>query len=109
MRGVPSLVGGRILKRKTNLLNYSSANMSGFARVYNLPIYFQAIDGVSPSESGIRVLPTILALCKYPCDRRMKTFQASVERSDGRYSALHFHRFWRSRKDRILSTIPNRG
>jgi hypothetical protein len=26
-----------------------------------LPIYFQAIDGATPSESGIRVLPLILA------------------------------------------------
>ncbi|PGH14665.1 hypothetical protein AJ80_05846 [Polytolypa hystricis UAMH7299] len=33
---------------------------AAFSRVYNIPIYFQAIDGVSPTESGIRVLATIL-------------------------------------------------
>ena len=32
--------------------------------IYYLPIYFQAIDGVSPSESGVRNLPLILASCK---------------------------------------------
>lgn len=57
-----------------NLLNHSSINAAGFARVYNLPIYFQAID-VSPSESGIRVLPTILAICKCPY-RRCRILQA---------------------------------
>jgi hypothetical protein len=43
----------------------SSVNSASFARNYNLPIYFQAVDGVSPSESGIRSLPTILAICKF--------------------------------------------
>lgn len=27
-----------------------------------MPIYFQAVDGVSPTESGIRILPTILSI-----------------------------------------------
>lgn len=38
---------------------------ASFARNYNLPIFFQAVQGVSPSESGIRTLPTVLAGCKY--------------------------------------------
>lgn len=37
-------------------------NSAGFVRNYNLPIYFQSVDGVDPTESGIRVLPTILSL-----------------------------------------------
>jgi MFS family permease len=36
-----------------------------FARNYNLPIYFQAVQGVSPSESGIRTLPTVLTGCEF--------------------------------------------
>lgn len=30
--------------------------------IYYLPIYFQAIDGMSPSDSGIASLPLILAM-----------------------------------------------
>ena len=47
------------------MLKSYSVNVAGFGRVYNLPIYFQAIDGVSPSQSGIRVLPTILSVCEF--------------------------------------------
>lgn len=47
------------------MLIFDSLNASSFARNYNMPIYFQAVDGVSPTESGIRVLPTILSICKY--------------------------------------------
>ncbi len=32
--------------------------------LYYLPIYFQAIDGISAEESGIHNLPLIIALCK---------------------------------------------
>lgn len=39
----------------------SSLNSANFLLVYNLPIYFQAIDNASPSASGIRNLPLVLA------------------------------------------------
>lgn len=32
--------------------------------LYYLPIYFQAIDAVSPQESGVRNLPLIIAICE---------------------------------------------
>lgn len=57
----------RIIKRRTVLvlaLFNLTAQGSGFARIYNLPIYFQAAQGQSPSESGIRTLPTVLTTCK---------------------------------------------
>ncbi|EXJ91411.1 hypothetical protein A1O1_04523 [Capronia coronata CBS 617.96] len=38
------------------------SNAAGFARVYNLPIYFQAVQGVSPSASGVRTLPSVLSI-----------------------------------------------
>ncbi len=39
--------------------------MSGnLALYYNLPIYFQAIKGDTPLESGLKFIPTILATCK---------------------------------------------
>jgi hypothetical protein len=41
-----------------------TAQGSGFARLYTLPIYFQAAQGQSPSQSGIRTLPTVLTTCK---------------------------------------------
>ncbi|KAK2764510.1 hypothetical protein FQN54_009205 [Arachnomyces sp. PD_36] len=32
-----------------------------FAILYNIPVYFQAINGLSPQDSGIRTIPVILA------------------------------------------------
>ena len=64
-QGEKALVVPRILKRRVIAVVSAfifCSNLASFARVYNLPIYFQAIDGVSPSESGIRVLPTILSV-----------------------------------------------
>ena len=37
--------------------------------LYYLPIYFQAIDGVSAEQSGIRNLPLIIAVCEYSPQR----------------------------------------
>lgn len=34
-----------------------------FAMLYYLPIYFQSVDGVSASESGIRNIPLVLGVC----------------------------------------------
>ncbi|KAF7165706.1 hypothetical protein CNMCM5623_009806 [Aspergillus felis] len=62
-QGEGAMVVPRIIKRRTILvlaLFNLTAQGSGFARVYNLPIFFQAGQGQSPSESGIRTLPTVL-------------------------------------------------
>lgn len=36
---------------------------SYFVALYYLPIYFQSVAGVSPTESGVRNLPLVLAVC----------------------------------------------
>ncbi|KAF4766121.1 hypothetical protein HAV15_010702 [Penicillium sp. str.  len=62
-QGEGAMIVPRIIKRRTVLvlaLFNLTAQGSGFARIYNLPIYFQAAQGQSPSESGIRTLPTVL-------------------------------------------------
>jgi hypothetical protein len=78
-QGEGAMVVPRIIKRRSILvlaLFNLTAQGSGFARVYNLPIFFQAGQGQSPSESGIRTLPTVLTTCKccrpslVPCLRR---------------------------------------
>ncbi|KAL3424015.1 major facilitator superfamily transporter [Phlyctema vagabunda] len=64
-QGERAIVVPRILKQRTIAacsIFIFLIQGSSFALIYNLPIYFQAIDGTSPSESGIRVLPTILAV-----------------------------------------------
>jgi membrane-associated HD superfamily phosphohydrolase len=61
------MIAFRILKRRTicSLVAYTVCiQASGFARNYNLPIFFQAVKGISPTESGIRILPTVLTICK---------------------------------------------
>ncbi|KAI1851283.1 hypothetical protein JX265_012304 [Neoarthrinium moseri] len=62
-QGEKAMLVPRILRRRTILvlaLFNLTAQGGGFARTYNLPIYFQAGQGVSPSESGVRTLPTVL-------------------------------------------------
>ncbi|KAM3081800.1 hypothetical protein ACMFMG_005245 [Clarireedia jacksonii] len=62
-QGERAMVVPRLIKRRSILalaLFNLTAQGSGFARVYNLPIFFQAAQGTSPSESGIRTLPTVL-------------------------------------------------
>jgi MFS family permease len=71
-QGERAMVVPRLIKRRSILalaLFNLTAQGSGFARVYNLPIFFQAAQGTSPSESGIRTLPTVLTTCKLtrPC------------------------------------------
>ena len=66
-QGEGAMIVPRIIKRRTVLvlaLFNLTAQGSGFARIYNLPIYFQAAQGQSPSESGIRTLPTVLTTCE---------------------------------------------
>jgi MFS family permease len=67
-QGEGAMVVPRIIKRRTILvlaLFNLTAQGSGFARLYTLPIYFQTAQGQSPSQSGIRTLPTVLTTCKY--------------------------------------------
>ncbi|OAR02344.1 hypothetical protein LLEC1_04195 [Akanthomyces lecanii] len=63
-QGENAMIVLRIMKRRTILilsLFNLTAQAAGFARTYILPIYFQAAQGASPSQSGIRMLPTVLA------------------------------------------------
>ena len=64
-QGEKALVVPRILKRRiiavVSVFVFCS-NLASFARVYNLLIYFQTIDGVSSFEFDIRVLSIILSL-----------------------------------------------
>ncbi|KXX83200.1 putative HC-toxin efflux carrier TOXA [Madurella mycetomatis] len=64
-QGDRALLVGRLMKRRTitaMAIFVSMINFSFFPLAYNLPIYFQAVNGVSPLESGIRLLPTILPM-----------------------------------------------
>ncbi|KAI4242031.1 MAG: hypothetical protein L6R40_004258 [Gallowayella cf. fulva] len=58
-----ALLVGRILKQR-NVAALSAfiffLNSANFLLVYNLPIYFQAIDNASPISSGLRNLPLVL-------------------------------------------------
>ncbi|KAL9109925.1 MAG: hypothetical protein Q9227_005448 [Pyrenula ochraceoflavens] len=61
-RGERALIVGRILKNRsigavcaTVLFIYGPY----FAVLYNVPIYFQAIKGISPRDSGIRTIPVV--------------------------------------------------
>ncbi|KAL9039546.1 MAG: hypothetical protein Q9180_002465 [Flavoplaca navasiana] len=62
-QGDRALLVGRILKQR-NVASLSAfiffLNSANFLLVYNLPIYFQAIDNASPIDSGIRNLPLVL-------------------------------------------------
>ncbi|KAL2168882.1 hypothetical protein VTG60DRAFT_6717 [Thermothelomyces hinnuleus] len=60
-QGDRALLVGRLMKRRT-IAAMAMINFSFFPLAYNLPIYFQAVNGVSPLESGIRLLPTILPM-----------------------------------------------
>ena len=51
-----------LLWNTRNAKPFHSNNATTFLLIYYLPIYFQAIDGLSPSASGIRSLPLILSM-----------------------------------------------
>ena len=62
--GERALMQGRLLKMKIiRVMVCYVITICGlfFILLYYLPIYFQAVDGVSPSQSGIRNLPLVLA------------------------------------------------
>ena len=63
-----ALMVPRLMKQKTLALmsSYTLFNAASFfVLIYYLPIYFQSIDGVSASQSGVRNLPLILGICTY--------------------------------------------
>ena len=49
-----------------------SLNAANYLRIYYIPIYFQALDGLSPEESGIRYLPLIVATCSHSPTRSLQ-------------------------------------
>ncbi|MCJ1243670.1 hypothetical protein MMC30_000867 [Trapelia coarctata] len=63
--GERALLQGRLLKNRIIIvacLYVIFLAGAFFAFLYYLPVYFQSISGVSPSESGVRNLPMILAI-----------------------------------------------
>jgi len=74
--GEKSMVIFRIVKHRTTFafcVFGFCVHSASFARNYNLPIYFQAVQGASPSESGIHTLPTVLTACEF--QHPLLTFQ----------------------------------
>ena len=62
--GERALMQGRLIKQKIIvLMTLYVITICGlfFILLYYLPIYFQAVDGVTPSQSGIRNLPLVLS------------------------------------------------
>jgi MFS family permease len=63
-QGERAMVVGRILKQRTiyvSMIFIFFLGGSFFLLLYYLPIYFQVVAGVSPSESGVRNLAMIIA------------------------------------------------
>lgn len=63
--GDRALLQARILRKRAVLVSIfyvSFIAASFFVFVYYLPIYFQAVSGVTPSQSGVRNLPLILGV-----------------------------------------------
>ncbi|MCJ1333464.1 hypothetical protein MMC10_010163 [Thelotrema lepadinum] len=62
--GERALLVGRLFKRRNNLVAMIYIfffSGSFFVLLYYLPIYFQSVDGVSPSDSGVRNIPLLVA------------------------------------------------
>ena len=62
--GERALLVGRLFKRRNNLVSMIYIFFfagSFFVLLYYLPIYFQSVDGVSPSDSGVRNIPLLVA------------------------------------------------
>lgn len=63
--GERALMVPRLMKQKTIYLGlvYQLFNNAGFfVLLYYLPIYFQVVSGVSPSQSGVRNIPYVIGL-----------------------------------------------
>ncbi|KAI0603276.1 MFS general substrate transporter [Biscogniauxia sp. FL1348] len=64
LQGERAMVVPWLVRRRSVWVNGAYAFFfagSYYAVIYYLPIYFQSVDGVSPTDSGIRNLPLILA------------------------------------------------
>lgn len=64
-QGERAMMNPRILKERTIYISALFAFFfagSYFVLIYYLPIYFQSIDGTSPTDSGVRNLPIIIAV-----------------------------------------------
>ncbi|KAI9852710.1 MAG: hypothetical protein M1838_005905 [Thelocarpon superellum] len=63
--GSRALLEGRIFKQRIIIVGCIYVVLLGgsfFILLYYLPIYFQAVDGISPSQSGIRNIPMVVAI-----------------------------------------------
>jgi len=63
--GERAMIAPRLIKDRTMYISsfYAFFYAGGyFVLVYYLPIYFQSVDGTSPTQSGVRNLPLIIAV-----------------------------------------------
>ncbi|KAM5354227.1 hypothetical protein ACJ41O_000877 [Fusarium nematophilum] len=64
-QGERSMISGRIIKDRTVLVMSAFAFIFAggfFLAIYYIPIYFQSVHGTSPTSSGVRNLPFIIAV-----------------------------------------------
>src|SRR4029450_12088345 len=64
-QGERAMITPRLIRQRTMLVSSVFAFLIAgayFILVYYLPIYFQSIHNVSPTESGVRNLPLILGV-----------------------------------------------
>ncbi|MCJ1486454.1 hypothetical protein MMC06_006631 [Schaereria dolodes] len=62
--GERAILQGRLLRKRIIIVGCLYVSFLGgafFALLYYLPIYFQAVSGVSPSQSGIRNVPLVVS------------------------------------------------
>ncbi|KAF4470261.1 major facilitator superfamily transporter [Fusarium albosuccineum] len=64
-QGERSMISGRLIKDRTVLVMSTFAFIFAgafFLAIYYIPIYFQSVHGTSPTNSGVRNLPFIIAV-----------------------------------------------
>jgi hypothetical protein len=62
-RGDRAMIPGNVVKRRTVVFTcfFASTHMGALTIAsYYLPAWFQAVQGVGPLDSGIRMLPTVI-------------------------------------------------
>lgn len=62
-RGDQAMIPGKVVMRRTVLFTclFAFTQMGGLSvAAYYLPTWFQAIQGVGPLQSGVRILPTVI-------------------------------------------------
>ncbi|KAF1955665.1 putative MFS transporter [Byssothecium circinans] len=60
---VPRLIKTKTLALMSSFVVFSAASF--FIVLYNLPVYFQSVDGISPAESGVRNVPFIIGVALF--------------------------------------------